>query len=122
MYTNDKQRFAFNENQSKIRASQGHSISIDLQYTAVQPPEFLYHGTIAKYLPEIKAKGLLKMNRHHVHLSEDITTATKVGARRGKPIVLQIAAAAMATDGIQFFTSANGVWLTDSVPPSYIKF
>lgn len=86
--TNDKKRFAFNQDMTKIRANQGHSISVNLAYEAKQPPAFLYHGTVAKYIQSIKEKGLLKMNRHYVHLSGDKMTATKVGERRGKPIFL----------------------------------
>jgi len=81
--TNDKKRFAFNEDQTKIRANQGHSISVDLQYEAITPPDFLYHGTVPKFIRDIQQQGLRKMSRLHVHLSEDRTTAMRVGARRG---------------------------------------
>ncbi|WP_282080807.1 RNA 2'-phosphotransferase [Aquimarina algiphila] len=120
--TNDKKRFAFNEGETRIRANQGHSIQIDLEYTPTQPPEFLYHGTIAKFMDAIREKGLLKMNRHHVHLSEERETATKVGSRRGKPIILNVRSGEMYTNGIEFFQSDNGVWLTDTVAPEYIEF
>ena len=120
--TNDKKRFAFNEDKTKIRASQGHSVKIDLNYTSVEPPEYLYHGTVDKFLDQIKEKGLLKMSRHHVHLSEDIETATKVATRRGKPIILKVCSGEMFTNGVEFFKSENGVWLTDAVAPDYIEF
>ncbi len=120
--TNDKKRFAFNEDQTRIRANQGHSIKIDLEYSPKQPPEFLYHGTVAKFMDAIREKRLLKMSRHHVHLSEERETATKVGARRGKPIILTIRSGAMHARGMKFFQSANGVWLTDHVSPEYIEF
>ncbi len=120
--TNDKKRFAFNEDQTRIRANQGHSIKIDLGYSPKQPPEFLYHGTISKFMDAIKENGLLKMSRHHVHLSEERETATKVGSRRGKPIILTIRSGTMHMKDIQFFQSDNGVWLTDSVSPEYIEF
>ncbi len=120
--TNDKQRFSFNENETKIRANQGHSVTVDLDYKPIEPPEFLYHGTVAKFLTSIKERGLLKMNRHHVHLSDDIETATKVGSRRGKPIILKISSGEMFREGATFFQSENGVWLTDSVFPKYIDF
>ncbi|AGC75778.1 putative RNA 2'-phosphotransferase [Nonlabens dokdonensis] len=120
--TNDKQRFAFNEDQTKIRANQGHSITVDLKYRPLEPPELLYHGTVAKFVDGIKEKGLLKMNRHHVHLSESLETAIKVGARRGKPIILTVQATAMYKAGYQFYKSENQVWLTDVVPTNYIEF
>ncbi len=119
---NDKKRFAFNENKTQIRASQGHSITINLDYKPVVPPEFLYHGTSVKFIKPIREKGLLKMKRHHVHLSVDIETATKVGARRGKPVILTIRTLEMHQEGHEFFKSENGVWLTDKVPPQFIYF
>lgn len=120
--SNDKKRFAFNNDKSKIRASQGHSIEIELNLKAVTPPEQLYHGTVAKYLEGIKKEGLLKMSRQHVHLSKDKETAVKVGSRRGLAQILTVNAGEMHRAGFQFFLSDNGVWLTDSVPENYIAF
>lgn len=117
---NDKQRFAFNADGSRIRANQGHSTAVDLQLSDAAPPERLYHGTVAALLDSIRTKGLNKMKRHDVHLSPDVETALKVGGRRGKPIVLVIESGKMAVDGYKFRLSANGVWLTDHVPPGYI--
>lgn len=118
---NDKQRFAFDETGLKIRANQGHSTDVDLQLDEATPPERLYHGTVAKCVAAIRAEGLKKMNRHDVHLSKDVETATKVGARRGKPVILVIESGRMAADGYKFRRSANGVWLTDHVPPHYVR-
>ena len=117
----DKQRFAFDDTGVKIRANQGHSTAVDLQLVAVTPPDTLYHGTGARNESLILAGGLLKMSRHHVHLSEDSHTATTVGARHGKPLLFVIAAVRMAADGFAFFRSDNGVWLTDHVPPAYLR-
>lgn len=119
---NDKQRFAFNEGHTKIRANQGHSIEVELNLAEKQPPEYLYHGTVAKFLDSIKKEGLQKMSRQHVHLSEDENIAHKVGSRRGKPIILNIRSGDMHRDEFTFFLSENGVWLTDSVPIKYIEF
>ncbi len=120
--SNDKKRFAFNNDKTKIRASQGHSIEIELNLIAVSPPEQLYHGTVAKYLEDIKKQGLQKMSRQHVHLSKDKETAVKVGRRRGLAQILTVSAGEMHRAGFQFFLSDNGVWLTDSVPENYIAF
>lgn len=120
--TNDKQRFAMSEDRSRIRANQGHSVSVDLALTAKTPPDHLHHGTVARFLDAIRREGLKKGARHHVHLSPDLTTATKVGERRGKPVILRIRAAEMARAGHEFFLSENGVWLTDAVPPEFIDF
>jgi putative RNA 2'-phosphotransferase len=119
---NNKKRFEYNEDKTRIRASQGHSVEVELGYTATEPPEFLFHGTVDYVLNSIQAKGLLKGERHHVHLSADQETATKVGARRGKPVVLCVHAGAMHRAGAQFFVSTNGVWLTEYVPPDRIVF
>ena len=120
--SSDKQRFAFSEDRSKIRANQGHSTQVDLGLQPVLPPEVLFHGTLEKFLPLIHKDGLLKMSRHHVHLSKDLATALQVGGRRGKPIVLRVNAQAMHAKGHEFFCSENGVWLTDLVPPQFIEF
>src|SRR6516164_1502150 len=118
--TNDKQRFAFDVSGELIRANQGHSAPVDLQLEEREPPETLYHGTVDRFLPSILKDGLVRGKRHHVHLSKDVETATKVGARRGKPVILKVDARRMQVDGHKFLLSANGVWLTDSVPPGYL--
>ena len=120
--TNDKQRFALSEDGTRIRANQGHSVKVDLALTPQQPPEVLYHGTVDKFIDAIRNTGLQKGERHHVHLSPDLITATKVGQRRGKPVILTIRAAAMAKASHPFYLSDNGVWLTDAVPPEFINF
>ena len=119
---NDKKRFAVSDDGLRIRANQGHSIAVDLELTAVQPPASLFHGTVDRFLDEIRRCGLKRMNRHHVHLSGDIPTATKVGNRRGRAIVLEIQAARMHQQGLTFYRSENGVWLTEAVLPEFIVF
>ncbi|MFF4758763.1 RNA 2'-phosphotransferase [Streptomyces sp. NPDC001292] len=118
--TNDKRRFAIEG--SRIRASQGHTIDVDLGLPAATPPPYLYHGTVARSLEAIRSEGLRPMDRHDVHLSPDRETATRVGARRSRPVVLAVDAAAMHRDGHVFHVSANGVWLTKSVPLEYLRF
>jgi putative RNA 2'-phosphotransferase len=117
----DKKRFAFDETGTRIRANQGHSVEVDLQLEATEPPPVLYHGTPERNRAVILESGLKKMDRHHVHLSLDEATARKVGERRGKPIIFTVDAAAMRRDGYTFYRSANGVWLVDEVPPKYLR-
>ena len=119
--TNSKKRFAFNDTLDKIRASQGHSVEIELGYTNQKPPEILFHGTAEKFVQSILDTGLEKRNRQHVHLSSDLETAIKVGQRHGKPFVFKILAEQMYNDNFQFYISDNGVWLTDNVPTKYLK-
>lgn len=119
--TNDKKRFIFNEDKTRIRANQGHSIEIDLALKSQQPPEFLYHGTAQSNIESILEKGIEKRNRQHVHLSQDKETATNVGMRHGKPIILTIKTKVMFDDGIEFYLSDNNVWLTDFVDAKYIS-
>lgn len=118
--TSPKRRFALSDDGTRIRASQGHSVEVDLGYAPAVPPARLFHGTVASALPAIRAGGLRRMKRHHVHLSADEATARAVGARRGSPVILEIDAAAMQRDGHVFLVSANGVWLTEEVPPRYV--
>ncbi|MFE5186635.1 RNA 2'-phosphotransferase [Streptomyces sp. NPDC056628] len=117
---NDKKRFAVDG--ARIRASQGHSVEVDLGLPPATPPPYLYHGTVADRLDAIRAEGLRPMNRHDVHLSPDRGTATRVGARRGRPVVLSVDTGAMHREGHVFHVSANGVWLTKAVPPEYLRF
>jgi putative RNA 2'-phosphotransferase len=104
-----RRRFAISEDGRRVRASQGHSVEVDLGYQPAAPPELLYHGTVAASLADIRGSGLARMARHHVHLSPDEATARAVGGRRGHPVVLRIAAGRMHRDGHRFLLSANGV-------------
>lgn len=118
--TDEKQRYSFNEDKTKIRANQGHSVKVDLALDPVEPPRFLYHGTVDRYIHQIMSQGLIPRQRNHVHLSEDVETAADVGERRGDAIILKIYARAMHKNGFQFYQSANGVWLTDHVPNKFL--
>jgi putative RNA 2'-phosphotransferase len=118
---NDKQRFSFDATGNRIRANQGHSVEVDLQLEAVEPPSLLYHGTGHVTADAIEQDGLRKMRRHHVHLSTDVPTALRVGARHGKPVIFEVDSAGMHRDGFEFFCSDNGVWLVDEVPPKYLR-
>jgi len=119
--TNAKKRFAFNETFDRIRASQGHSVEIELGYRSQKPPEILYHGTCEKSVQSILDTGLEKQSRQQVHLSADLETAMKVGQRHGNPFVFKVLAEQMFNDKFEFFISDNGVWLTDNVPTKYLK-
>ena len=119
--TNSKQRFSFNENKTKIRASQGHSINVELNLKAATPPEYLYHGTGEKFVSSILANGLQKRERQQVHLSKDRETAIEVGQRHGKPRVFIVEATHMCSEGFLFYLSDNNIWLTDHVPAQYLR-
>lgn len=119
--TDEKQRYTFNEDHTRIRANQGHSIQVDVELEEINPPEYLFHGTGCKYVESIDQTGLIPKSRLYVHLSGDQETAMKVGKRHGEPIVYQVAAGVMARDGHKFWRSENGVWLTKHVPPEYLE-
>lgn len=116
----DKQRFELSPDGQRIRARQGHSIAVEGDWPFAAPPEHLFHGTAERFLPAILEKGLLPGARHHVHLSPTIGTARAVGARRGRAIVLEVAAGKMAAEGFTFRLSSNGVWLAEHVPAIYL--
>jgi len=115
----DKQRFIIEGN--RIRANQGHSIAIDLALNAVTPPEVLYHGTATRFLDSIMQTGLSKQKRQHVHLSKETETATRVGMRHGKVVILEVDSKRMHEEGYLFYLSENGVWLTDVVPKAFLS-
>ncbi|MEV6476794.1 RNA 2'-phosphotransferase [Streptomyces sp. NPDC051657] len=123
---NDKRRFTVDSGVEggvgdRIRANQGHTVAVDLDLPPAEPPAYLYHGTVARVMDAIRTEGLRPMARHHVHLSPDRETATRVGARRGRPLVLTVDAGAMHRAGHVFRVSANGVWLADAVPPRFLR-
>ena len=115
----DKRRYEIVD--GRIRASQGHSVPVDLALTPTTPPALLFHGTVARFLDQILREGLVPKSRHHVHLSGDVPTAVTVGARRGDPVVLEVAAGTMHADGYTFLQATNGVWLTERVPPEFLS-
>lgn len=119
--TDNKQRYSFNEDKTKIRANQGHSINVDVELKEAVPPEILYHGTGEKYVDLINTEGLKPKSRLYVHLSKDIDTAVKVGKRHGKPVVYSVSTGKMQRNGYKFYLSENGVWLTKVVPLEFIK-
>ena len=121
MANNNKNRFAISDDGLRIRASQGHSTNVDLGYKSSVPPEVLYHGTATQHLTGIRKHGLIKGKRHHVHLSGDETTARAVGQRHGRVVVLRVRSGDMVRAGFTFYLSANGVWLTDAVPYTYLR-
>jgi len=118
---NNKKRFEFNEDQTRIRARQGHSVEIDLDLQPLEPPIILYHGTTQKKLAKIKSRGLKRMQRHHVHLSPDEQTALAVGGRHGKPLLLVVRAGEMFKEGYTFYRTGNNVWLVDHVPWKFLR-
>ncbi len=122
--TNDKKRFAYDSTMTKIRASQGHTIEVDLKLKEVEPPLFLYHGTSPTFVDAIlHSGGLSKMERNHVHLSSNEITAYQVGKRHSKhlePAILKVESGKMYKDGYKFYLSENNVWLTNHVPKKYI--
>lgn len=118
--TDEKQRYHYNEDHTKIRAAQGHSIPVYIDMESKVPPHYLYHGTSKQNYEKIKETKIKKMNRLYVHLSKDVTTACQVGKRHGIPVVLVLDTKAMLQDGYQFYVAANGVWLCDDVDCRYI--
>lgn len=116
-----KQRYSFNYDKTKIKANQGHSISVNLELQAIEPPKVLYHGTATRFSESIYKEGIKKQGRQYVHLSADVETATKVGKRHGELVVFKVNSEQMHKDGYKFFLSENKVWLTDHVPIKYFS-
>ena len=119
--TDEKQRYSFNDDKTKIRANQGHSIQVDVELEEMRPPEILWHGTGEKFIGSIDEQGLISKSRLYVHLSKDEETALKVGTRHGKPVIYIVKAEEMFKDGYKFYLSKNGVWLTKEVPVKYLE-
>jgi putative RNA 2'-phosphotransferase len=118
--TSDKKRFSVSSDGLRIRAAQGHSVSVELGLSPRQPPPVLYHGTATRFVESILAQGLKPQARQHVHLSLDEATALRVGERHGKAYIFRVDALAMHAKGFMFYLSDNGVWLTNRVPPKFL--
>ena len=121
VHTDDKQRYAFNDSKTKIRANQGHSVPVDVELTECEPPELLYHGTGEKYVDSILEHGLIPKSRLYVHLSKDLETAKLVGLRHGTPVVFAVQSGEMYRHGVRFYRAKNGVWLTECVPSQFLS-
>ena len=119
--TDNKQRYSFNGDHSRIRANQGHSIQVDVELEEKIPPAVLYHGTGEKSVNSILQQGVLPRSRLYVHLSPTPEIARQVGSRHGKPAVFQVDSGKMSLSGIPFYLSKNGVWLVKEVPPQYLS-
>lgn len=119
--TSDKQRFSISPDGRYIRANQGHTIAVELGLKDAEPPSVLYHGTARRNLAAIRSQGIRRDRRNHVHLSIDMGSAINVGARHGQPVVLRVASAEMNRAGFRFYRSENNVWLTEDVPPEYVR-
>lgn len=119
---NDKQRFVISDDRNRIRANQGHSLSVDLGLEPVEPPAYLYHGTATRYIEAIKMGGLQPQDREYVHLSKDEATAKTVGSRHGKPVIITLEAKRLHQEGFKFYQAKNGVWLTNTLPPEELSF
>lgn len=118
--TNNKKRFEFSDDKTQIRATQGHTVKVDLDLPVSIPPDILYHGSVEKYMKSINENGLTKQKRHAVHLSSEISTAVDVAKRRGVPVLLIVDSKQMVKDGYKFYLTKNNVWLTDNIPTKYI--
>jgi len=119
--TSPKQRFELSGDGLRIRALQGHSVSVDLGHPDTAPPDRLFHGTVARFVPSILAKGLVPGKRHDVHLSRTPSDAREVGRRRGEAVVFEVDSEAMARAGHVFRRAPNGVWLIGEVPPQFLR-
>ncbi|EMQ1359338.1 RNA 2'-phosphotransferase [Clostridioides difficile] len=117
----NKQRYSFNEDRSKIRANQGYSINVNVELRELEPPRFLYHGTATRFLDNIKKEGIISKSRLYIHLSNDIDTAVQVGKRHGIPIVLKINAGKMYENDYKFYLSENNIWLCEYIPFKYVE-
>jgi putative RNA 2'-phosphotransferase len=114
----EKQRYEIID--TNIRARYGHSKS-HVSYIPTVPPNSLYHGTNTKAISAIMHSGLKPMNRQYVHLSETTKFATIAGKRRGDLILVLVDAKSAHESGINFYPAGGEVWLSDEIPPQFIR-
>lgn len=118
--SDNKGRYQFSDDKKYIRAVQGHSKKVDIEFKEFIPDKDLYHGTGERFVKSILKDGIKKMSRQYVHLSINKEIAKNVGIRHGKPAIITIDAVKMKNDGYKFFIADNGVILTDYVPTEYL--
>jgi len=106
---------------TKIRAVYGHSIVLEKLPIALEPPEFLFHGTAEELMPEVMAKGLLRMGRRFAHLSSDIDWVLRFLANKPQWVVLRILAHEAHKKGICFRQANGHVWLVDSIGGEFLR-
>lgn len=121
--SDNKGRYRYSQDGTKIKACQGHSIPwVEPELAYGEPPAVLYHGTTEEAWEKIRAAGYIsRMNRHGVHMQAEEEKAWQSARRWHKaPVVLKIDARGMYADGAVFGMADNGVWCTEQVPVQYI--
>ncbi len=118
----DKIRWEIDLKNLKIKATHGHSVTIEQELNPEIPNEILYHGTASKNLSGIIKKGLISGQRQYVHLSESKEMALEVGKRHGKPFLIEINTKELIENGWEFFKTQQNVWLTSNIPAKYLEF
>ena len=119
--TDNKQRYSFNADKTKIRANQGHSSLIAFTNFLPVPCQSTSGGLHSSNSTSTLTEGLIPKSRLYVHLSKDPETARQVGARHGELVLYVVSAGQMFRDGYKFYLSKNGVWLTKEVPVKYLE-
>lgn len=119
--TDEKRRYSFNVDHTRVRANYGHSIPVEPVSAPEVPPETLWHGSAVKFSASIERDGLLPRSRQYVHLSADCDTAQTVGARHGEPVIYQVMSGQMHRDGYVFYQPMDGIWQTTCVPSNYLR-
>jgi putative RNA 2'-phosphotransferase len=115
----DKRRFSIVDDE--IRANYGHSLTTRVMHAQAEPPELLCHGTHEAAAPVVLREGLAPMKRQYVHLTGNLELAARVGSRRGRAVLIEVAAGAAHRDGIKFYRANESFWLADAVPAKYLR-
>ncbi|GAB4511350.1 MAG: RNA 2'-phosphotransferase [Anaerolineae bacterium] len=107
--------------EGRIRALYGHS-TVEVAYPPAVPPEILYHGTTPEAIRAIRQEGLNAQARQYVHLSTDVSRASNVATRHGKPVILRVRALEAHKAGLVFHHPEPKHYLARAIPPEYIDF
>lgn len=118
-----KQRFALDtlpNGKIRIKANQGHSMAnVQLTMTRIDDASnvpFAVHGTYYRFWEQIKAEGLKRMTRNHIHLTEnEVFRGDTSGFRSSSEILIYIDVAKAMGDGVAFYRSDNNVILTEGI-------
>lgn len=105
----------------RVRARYGFSVPRTAVGDPQPPPGRLFHGLPRAAVAAVLRDGLWPMCRQFVHLTTDRAYAARVATTDGDGFVLEVAAVTAAAAGRRFYPANHHVWLTDAIPPAFLR-
>lgn len=113
VYTDNRQRYQFNHNHTRIRATR-RTLNSKTDLVRSKPPENLYFVASKKQIDAIDRDGLMPKESRYVRLTDNIKPNKTAFAYR-------ISSGLMHNASFIFYRSNNGDWLTERIPRGFIE-